>query len=132
MIVEPVEYRVILILIEFHLDRLQWLHVQDVVAIVERRLFVIERREAHPFKMASVAFLSPHHNPHGAPLGLVDRFNHFWGLVDEGDRASDMIQDLDSSLLLPRHGHIFEKFENGVRDILQGTQIHSLILSEAF
>ena len=39
-----------------HLDGLQRLHVQHVVAIVQRRLLVIEGREAHALEVAPIAW----------------------------------------------------------------------------
>ena len=43
VVVEPVEHRLVLVLVQLHLDRLERLDVEEVVAVVERRLLVVER-----------------------------------------------------------------------------------------
>ena len=101
------------------LDGLERLHVEDVVRVVERRLLVVKGRKAHPLEVLPVALLAAHHDPHGAPLRLVDRLNDFGSLVDKGDGARNVIQDLDCTFLFPRHGHVLQEFEDCVRNILQ-------------
>ena len=66
MFVDPVGDGDVLLGIELHLDRLERLHVEDVVGVVEGRLLVVKRREAHPLEVAPVPLLTPHHDPHGA------------------------------------------------------------------
>ena len=86
-VVEPALDRLVFVAVQLHLDRLQRFHVQNVVGVVERRLLVVERREAHAFEVASVALLAPHHDPHRAPLRHVHRLNHPRNLIDEADCA---------------------------------------------
>ena len=64
MVVEPLAHRLILVGFEFHLDRLQWLHIEDVIGVIERRFLVVERRESHALEVTSIALLSSHHDPH--------------------------------------------------------------------
>ena len=66
------------------------------------------------------------------PLGGVDWLYNLRDLVDKSDTACDMIQDFAESDLLPRHGHILQQLENPVRNILQCSQIYSLIMSILF
>ena len=106
MIIEPIEDWVVFFFIKINLNGFKRLHVKNVVTVIKRGFFVIKGRETHPFKMASVAFFSSHHNPHGTPLGCVDRLDNFWGLINKGDCSSDVIQDFNGALLLPRHRHV--------------------------
>ena len=76
------------------MDGLEWLHVKDVVGIVQRWLLVVKGREAHSFKMSPVPLLSTHHHPHGRPLGDVHRLDHPRDLVHEGDGPGDVVQAL--------------------------------------
>eukprot|EP00965_Chrysotila_dentata_P150735 4980259-Pleurochrysis_carterae.AAC.1 len=114
-LVEPVDDALVLLLVELHLDRLERLDVQDVVAVVERRLLVVEGREAHPLEVAAVALLAPHHDPHGAPLRNVHRLDHRGHLVDKRDGAGDMVEHRHRPDLLPRHRHVLEQLEHRVR-----------------
>ncbi len=66
MVVEPLVHGLVLVRVHVHLDRLEGFHVEHVVGVVERRLLVVERREAHALEVASVALLATHHDPHGA------------------------------------------------------------------
>lgn len=106
MVIEPIKDRVVFFFIEINLNRFKRLHVKDVVAVIKRGFFVIKGWETHSFKMASVAFFSAHHDPHGTPLGCVDGLDDFWGLIDKGNRTGNVIQDFNGSLLLPRHRHV--------------------------
>ena len=40
------------------------------------------------------------------------------------------ITHLDIANLLPRHGHILEQFEHGVRHVLQGAKVDALVVAE--
>ena len=64
MVVEPVLHSLVLVRVQVHLDGLERLHVQHVVGVIERRLLVVERREAHALKVSAVTLLPPHHDPH--------------------------------------------------------------------
>lgn len=102
-VVEPLEDRRVLVLVELKLDRLEGLRVEDVVAVVERRLLVVEGREAHALEVAPIALLAPHREPHGRPLGVVNGRHDGRDLVDEGDGSRDVVDDRDLTDLLPRH-----------------------------
>jgi hypothetical protein len=43
-----------------------------------------------------------------------------------------MVKAFYNALLFPWHGHIFHQLKNGVRDVLECTQVNSLILAESF
>lgn len=131
MVIEPVENLVVLIFIEFHLNRVEWLHIEHVGSVIQRGLLVVKRREPHSFEMFTIALLSAHHNPHGAPLRSVDRLDHLWCLVHESNSACDVVQDFTGALLFPGHGHVLKKFENCVGDVLEGAKVDALILAEA-
>lgn len=118
-VVEPLGDWRVLVLVELELDRLERLCVEHVVSVVERRLLVVERREAHALEVATVALLAPHGEPHGGPLGVVHGRDHLGHLVDERDGAGDVVDDGDLAHLLPRHRHVLEELEHGVRDVLR-------------
>jgi len=60
----------VLLLLHLNLNGLEWLNIKDVVGVVEGRLLVVEGREAHALEVATIALLSAHHDPHGAPLKI--------------------------------------------------------------
>ena len=91
MVIEPIKDGVVFFFIEIDLNGFEWLHVKDVVTVIKRGLFIIEGWETHSFKMASVAFFSAHHDPHGTPLGCVDRLDNFGGLIDKGNCTGNVI-----------------------------------------
>ncbi len=41
-----------------------------------------------------------------------------------------MVEDFDISDLLPRHGHILQELEDGVRHILESAKVDTLVVSE--
>lgn len=108
VIIEPIINDVVFLSIQLHINWLQRLHLHYVVSIVQRRLLVIKRRESHSFKMSSISFLTSHHNPHRSPLGCVDGLNHSRNFIYKADSSSDMIENLHSSDLFPRHWCVFE------------------------
>ena len=130
MVVEEIKDCIVFLLVEFHLDRLKRLAFEDVVAVVEGRLLVVEGREAHALEVTPISLLSPHHDPHRAPLGSVDRLDDLWGLIDESNGSCNVVQNLDGALLLPGHRHVLKELEYGMRHILQSSQVHSLVLPE--
>ena len=65
--------------------------IEDVVSIVEWRLFVIKWWESHSLEVAAIALLTSHHNPHSAPLSYIYRLGHPRDLINETDGPSDMI-----------------------------------------
>ena len=81
--------------------------------------------------MAPIALLTPHHDPHGAPLRLVNRLYDFGRLVHKCDSTRDMIECLHISHLFPRHGHIFQQLKDRVGNIFESAQVDSLVLTEA-
>lgn len=121
MVIEPIEYSIVLLLIEFHVDGLQRLYIEDIVPIIQRRLFIVKGWESHSLEMPSISLLPPHHDPHSSPLSGVDRFYDLWDLVNKSDCPCDMIENLDVSNLLPRHGYILEKFENSMWNEFKGS-----------
>lgn len=68
------------------------------LTVVERRLFVIEGREAHALEVPPVPLLAPHHDPHRSPLRDVHRLDDARDLVHEGDGAGDVVQHLTITL----------------------------------
>ena len=117
MVIKPVKNGVIFLLVQFHLDGLQRFNVQYVVSIVEGRFFIIKGRKSNSLEMPSISLFSSHHDPHGAPLGLVYWLNNFGGLIDKGDSTCDMVQNFNGPFLLPGHWHIFKEFKKSVRDV---------------
>ena len=110
VVVQPVDdRRVVLGRQVQHLDRVQRLHVQDVVAVVQRGLFVVEGREAHSLEVAAIALLLAHHHPHRRPLRDEHRLDHHRHLVHQRDGARDVIQNLHHAHLLPRHRHVLQQ-----------------------
>ena len=107
-IIQPFEHRLVLVLVELHLDGLEWLDVEDVVAVVKGRLLVIKGREAHALEVSPVAFLAPHHDPHRAPLRDENRLDHLGDIIHKCDRAGDVVEDGDGADLLPRQRHVLE------------------------
>lgn len=106
IIIKPVKDRIILDLIQLHINRLQGLDLQNIIPIVNGRLLIIKRRELHPLKMPPIPLLLPHHNPHGSPLRNIHGLDHKGHLIDEGDGAGDVVEDLDVSDLLPGCGGV--------------------------
>ncbi|RUP50905.1 hypothetical protein BC936DRAFT_137165 [Jimgerdemannia flammicorona] len=132
VIVEPLIYGCILLLIQLHLNRLQRLHIHNVVAVVERRLLIVERRESHTFEVPAVALLASHHDPHGAPLRDVDWLDHPRDFVHKGDGAGDMVQDGDLANLFPRHRHVLQELEDGVGYIFERAKVDALVVTVLF
>ena len=40
-----------------------------------------------------------------------------------------MVEDLDVPHLLPGHGHVLQEFEDGVRHILERTEVDALVVA---
>mmetsp|Transcript_38034 Transcript_38034/g.88957 ORF Transcript_38034/g.88957 Transcript_38034/m.88957 type:complete len:219 (-) Transcript_38034:572-1228(-) len=93
-VVEPIDHRFIFCWVQLHLDCLQGLDIQHVIAIIQRRLLIIEGREAHSLEVSSVSLLSSHHDPHGSPLGHVDRLNDLVHLCAKGDGTTAVVHGL--------------------------------------
>lgn len=53
-------------------------------------------------------------------------------LIHKGNRSSDMIEHLDVSYLLPRHGHVFQQFQDCVRCIFESAKINTFVLTKSF
>ena len=127
MVVKPVIDYVIFLLIKFHIDRLKRLHFKDIISIIQRSFFIVERWEPDPFEMPSISFLSPHHDPHGSPLGSVDWFDDSRNLINKAYCSCDVIEYLYVSDLLPRHRCIFKEFVYGMRRIFESSQKDSFV-----
>ena len=130
MVVEPLVHRRVFLLVEFELDRLQGVHVEEVIRVIQRRLLVVEGRERDSLEVPPIALLSTHHDPHRAPLSDIHGLDHLRSLVDEGDGAGDVVDDLAVTRLLPGHGHVLQELEDGVRDKLERAKIHALVVAE--
>mmetsp|Transcript_20333 Transcript_20333/g.60756 ORF Transcript_20333/g.60756 Transcript_20333/m.60756 type:complete len:228 (-) Transcript_20333:172-855(-) len=128
VLVEPVIDRAVLNLVEVHANGLHRRDAEDVVGVVERRFFVVERRKPHPLEVHPVPLLPPHHDPHGAPLRGVDGLNHKRDFVHKGDGPSDVVQHFDVADLLPRHWHVLEQLEHGMRHVLERPEVHALVV----
>ena len=58
---------------------------------------------------------------HSPPLCNVDGLDDPRDLVDERDRAGDVIESLHVADLLPRHRHVLQQLEDGVWHVLEGS-----------
>ena len=76
-----------------HLNCLKRFNVQDVVGVIERWFFVIKWRKSHALEVTTITLFSSHHDPHGPPLGQVNRFDDPRDLVHKRDCASDVVQN---------------------------------------
>ena len=130
MVVEPLVHRAVLVLVQLQLDRLQRVHVQQVIGVVQRRFLVVKRGKPHALEVPAIALLPSHHDPHGGPLRHVHGLDHLRGLVDEGDGAGDVVDHLAVPNLLPWHGHVLQELEHGVRDEFQRSEVHPLVVAE--
>ena len=81
--------------------------------------------------MPPIPLLPPHHDPHSAPLCLINGLYYFGRLVDKSDSSCDMVERLDISDLLPGHRHVLQQFEDGVGNIFESAEVDSLVLAEA-
>mmetsp|Transcript_20098 Transcript_20098/g.58313 ORF Transcript_20098/g.58313 Transcript_20098/m.58313 type:complete len:589 (-) Transcript_20098:72-1838(-) len=129
-VIEPIDDGLVFGLIQLHLDGLEGLHVENVVAIIERRLLVIEGREAHALEVASVTLLAAHHNPHGAPLRQEDRLHDTLGLGAESDRTAAVVNRPAIANLLPRHRGVLQELIHRMRQVLEGAQVDALVMAE--
>src|SRR6266404_8392898 len=129
-VIEPLQDGGVLGLIQIELNGFKGVHVKNVVAIVERGLLVIERREPHSLEMPAVPLLPPHSQPHAAPLRMIHRFNDAGNLVHESDGPSNMIEDRNLAYLLPWEGDVLQQLHNGMRNILQCSEMDPFIISE--
>mmetsp|Transcript_736 Transcript_736/g.1704 ORF Transcript_736/g.1704 Transcript_736/m.1704 type:complete len:700 (-) Transcript_736:62-2161(-) len=130
VVVEPLVHRAVLVLVQLQLHRLQRVDVQQVVGVVQRRLLVVEGREAHALEVPAVALLAPHHDPHGAPLRHIHRLNHLGRLVDERDGPGYVVDHLAVPHLLPRHRHVLQQLEHRVGHELERAEVHALVVAE--
>ena len=130
VIVEPLVHRAVLVLIQLELDRLQRIHVQEVIGVVQGRLLVVEWGKPHALEVPTIALLSAHHDPHRRPLRHVHGLDHLRSLVDEGDRAGDVVDHLAVANLLPRHRHVLQELEHRVRNKLESSEVHPLVVAE--
>lgn len=124
---EKLENSAVLLRIQLHANGLERVHAQDVLAVVQRRLLVVERREAHPLEVPPVALLAPHRRPHRGPLRHVDRLRHERDLVHERYGAGDVVQRAHRAHLFPRHRHVLEQLEHRVRDVLERAEEGALV-----
>ena len=132
MVVEPLAHIRVLLLVQIHADGFKRLHVEYIVTVVEGRLFVVERWKTHPLEVAAVTLLPTHQNPRCPPLRHKDRLYDHRNLVDKRNGAGNVIQNLDVANLLPRHRHVFEKLQEGMRHKLQRPQVDSLVAGKFF
>uniref|UniRef100_A0A182WWC5 Uncharacterized protein n=1 Tax=Anopheles quadriannulatus TaxID=34691 RepID=A0A182WWC5_ANOQN len=129
MLVKPIVHTAVFLPVQIDLNRFQRLHVQHVVSVIKWRLLVVKRWEAHSLKVPSIALFTTHHDPHRAPLGNVQRFDHPRNLVHERDRTGNVVQHGNVANLLPRHGHVLQQLHYGVWHVLQRTEIDTLVVS---
>lgn len=64
------------------------------LTVVQGRFLVVKGRKTHTFEVTPIPFLSPHHDPHCAPLGNKDWLNHARDLVDKGYGTRHVVQHL--------------------------------------
>mmetsp|Transcript_39335 Transcript_39335/g.83814 ORF Transcript_39335/g.83814 Transcript_39335/m.83814 type:complete len:530 (-) Transcript_39335:36-1625(-) len=129
-IVEPLDDGLIFIRVQLHLDGLERLDIQDVITIIERRLLIIERREAHSLEVSSVSLLSSHHDPHGTPLGEEDWLDDLLALSAEGDGSTAVVDRAAVPDLLPWDGDVLQQFVHRVWQVLQSSQIDTFVVAE--
>mmetsp|Transcript_26458 Transcript_26458/g.83860 ORF Transcript_26458/g.83860 Transcript_26458/m.83860 type:complete len:710 (-) Transcript_26458:29-2158(-) len=129
-VIEPIDDRLILDVVQAHLNGLKRLDIKHVVSIIQRRLLVIERREAHSLEVAPVTLLTPHHDPHGPPLGQVHRLNDFLDLRAEGDGTAAVVHRPAVPNLLPRHGDVLQQLVHCMREVLQRTEVDAFVMAE--
>ena len=118
VIIEKVKYRIIIFLIQFHLNAFKWLCIKYVFSIIQSWLLWIKWRHSHSFKMLSVSLLSSHHDPHCRPLRSVNWFYDFRSFIDKCNSPSDMVKYFDISNFFPRHWHVLKKLEYSMRYVL--------------
>jgi hypothetical protein len=129
-VVEPVQDGGVLGLIEIKLNSFKGINIKNIVAVVERGLLVIERRETHSLEVPAVPLLSPHSQPHTTPLRMIHRFNDTGNFVHESDGPGDVIEDWDLAYLLPWEGDVLEQLHDGMRNIFQCAEMNSFVVSE--
>mmetsp|Transcript_67280 Transcript_67280/g.140138 ORF Transcript_67280/g.140138 Transcript_67280/m.140138 type:complete len:884 (+) Transcript_67280:4960-7611(+) len=129
-VIEPVQHRRVLVLVQLHLHGFQRLDIQQIIAIIERRLLIIEGRETHASEMATITLLPTHHNPHRAPLCNENGLDDFRDFVHKRDCSSQMVKNVDVSNLLPWHRHVLQQLQDRVRHIFQCPEVNALIVTE--
>ena len=129
-VVQPGRNGFVFVSVQFHSNGLQRLDIEDVVGVIQRRFFIIERRETHSFEMATISLLASHHNPHASPLGHVDRFNDPGNFVHETDGTCNVVENFDIFDQLPWHRHVFQQLQYSMRHVFQCAKIHSLVVTE--
>ena len=129
-IVEPVVNSGVFFLVKLKLDGFERLDIQDVVTIVERRLLIVEGRETHALEVPTVSLLSPHSEPHSTPLRMVYGLNDTGNLVDERDSTRDVVEHWHLADLLPWVRDVLQKFHDRMRDVLESTEVNTLIVTE--
>lgn len=127
MVVKPVIHSVVLLKIQLHIDRLKGLHLEDIVSVVKRSLFIVEGREPHSLEMPSISLFSSHHNPHSAPLSSENRLDNLGDLVHKTDSSGNVVKHFHSPDLFPRHRRVFEQFEHRVGSVFECSQEDSLV-----
>jgi hypothetical protein len=100
-VIEPVQDRGILGLIEVELNSFKGIHIKNIVAIVEWGFLVIERWESHPLEVPAVPLLPTHSQPHAAPLRVIHRFDDTGKLAHESDSPVNVIKDWNLAYLFP-------------------------------
>ena len=129
-VVEPVTDSRIFLLVKFQLNGFEGLDVQDVVAIVKRGFFIIERREPHTFEVSTISLFPPHSKPHSTPLRVIDGFDNPGNFIDEGNCTSNVVEDWHLSNLLPGVRDVLQQLHDRVWNVLQGTKMNTLVVSE--
>eukprot|EP00452_MALV-II_sp_L67-6_P000143 gene143-gene222 len=122
LVVEPVRHGLILMVVQFHLDRLQRIHVEDEIAS-ETTLEMYETSLSRPFRENNSAEKTSY-------LSDVQRLYDPGHRVTERDGAGDVIDDAAIPDLLPRKRHVLQELEDGVRNVLERSQIHPLVVPE--
>ena len=61
---------------------------------------------------------------------MIDWFNHSWYFVDKGNGARDVVEDRHLANLFPGIRDVLEQLHNGVRNVFQSTEVHSLVVPE--
>ena len=80
--------------------------------------------------MPSITLFTTHAHPHCRPLRVKHWLDNPWYLVHQRQAAVDVIQHLDFSGTLPRHGHVLQELKHSMRHKLQRSKVAPLIAAE--
>lgn len=80
--------------------------------------------------MSSIALLPSHAHPHSSPLRMENRLDDPRDLINQGQAAVHMVENLHFPRRLPWHGHVFQQLEHRMWHKLQRAEIAALVAAE--